>query len=57
MLKTTTILLVMAGSLPLMAAPPVIYGEDNRREVYEASTLEQKLAASKCSRKISPKIN
>lgn len=35
-----------ATSLSSFAGPLVIYGEDNRKEVYEASEFEQKLARS-----------
>jgi V8-like Glu-specific endopeptidase len=38
--------LISLLSIPALATNPVIYGEDNRQEVFEASALHQKLAAS-----------
>ena len=46
MLKFCALAVTALLSAPVLAAPPVIYGEDNRLEVYEAPELHQKLAAS-----------
>lgn len=46
MLKSGSLIVLTLASLPVLATNPVIYGEDNRQEVYEASAMNQKLAAS-----------
>lgn len=46
MFKLTSMIAVSLFSLPVLATNPVIYGEDNRQEVYEANPFHQKLAAS-----------
>jgi hypothetical protein len=46
MLKSCSVLLVLVPALNVLAAPPVIYGVDNRQEVFEAKPLHQKLASS-----------
>lgn len=46
MLKSGSLVVLTLASLPVLATNPVIYGEDNRQEVYEASAMNQKLAAS-----------
>jgi V8-like Glu-specific endopeptidase len=46
MLKVSSLAVITLLSLPALATNPVIYGDDNRQEVYEASPLHQKLASS-----------
>lgn len=46
MLKSATLAVLALTALPAFANPPVIYGDDNRQEVYEATPMNQKLAAS-----------
>ncbi len=46
MFKFASLMAVSLISLPVIATTPVIYGEDNRQEVYEASAFHQKLASS-----------
>lgn len=46
MLKSGSFIALALAAMPALATNPVIYGEDNRQEVYEASALNQKLAAS-----------
>lgn len=46
MLKSGSLVVLTLAAFPALATNPVIYGEDNRQEVYEASAMNQKLAAS-----------
>lgn len=46
MFKLTTFTAVSLLALPALSTTPVIYGEDNRQEVYEATAFQQKLASS-----------
>ncbi len=57
MLKSCTLAIVTLVSFRVFAAPPVIYGDDNRMEVYEASSAHQALAASAATMIDSSKIS
>ena len=46
MLKSCSLALLTFMSCNILAAPPVIYGDDHRQEVFEASPFHQSLAAS-----------
>ena len=46
MFKSGSFIVLTLAAMPALATNPVIYGEDNRQEVYEASAMNQKLAAS-----------
>ncbi|MES2525846.1 MAG: ankyrin repeat domain-containing protein [Bdellovibrionota bacterium] len=46
MLKTCTLAVFTLVAIKANATTPVIYGEDNRQEVYEATPMNQALAAS-----------
>lgn len=46
MFKSVTVVLLTLSAVPVMASGPVIYGEDGRQEVFEATPMNQKLAAS-----------
>ena len=48
-MKKALVPALLALSTQVLAAPPVIYGDDNRIEIYEASPELQKLAASAAS--------
>ncbi len=46
MLKSCSLAVLTLLALKAQATTPVIYGEDNRQEVYEATSMNQMLAAS-----------
>jgi V8-like Glu-specific endopeptidase len=57
MLKSWSLAVLTMVSFGALAAPPVIYGDDNRLEVYEASPAHQALAASAATMIDSSKIS